>query len=56
MHIKNVNVCFGFFSKQNKLPGHKYEFYVPEILGTGVVIFAVKNKQNTKWRRKCSAG
>jgi len=59
MHIKNVNVCFGFFSKQNKLPGHKYEFYVPEILGTGFVIFAAKNKhnkKNTKWRRKCSAG
>jgi len=48
MHIKNVNVCFGFFSKQNKLPGHKYEFYVPEILGTGFVIFAAKNKHNKK--------
>jgi hypothetical protein len=56
MHITNLNVCLGLFSKQNKLPGHKCEFYVPEILGKGVVIFAAKNKQYMKWIRKCGAG
>jgi len=41
-HKKIINVCLGFFSKQYKLPGHKYEFYVPEILGKDVVIFTRK--------------
>jgi hypothetical protein len=42
MQIKNFHVCLGFFSKQNKLPGHIFKLYVPEILGRDAVIFAVK--------------